>query len=173
MVVQTTDFDAAWDATVHAVDEYFEIDEENRLARRITTYPETAATLVEPWRGDSVGFQQRLEATLQTIRRFAIARVDPVPGGYSIRVEVYKELEFVDRPEKQTGGLAVFPQDFPVNRTREIIGPITPPLGWIPKGYDPALEQRILSQIRRELRRKGMAAPPPTAGLTTAPPPPG
>ena len=157
LVVRATSFDAAWDATVHALDEYFEIDEENRLARRITTFPITGATLVEPWRGDSVGFEQRLESTLQTIRRFAIARVEPAPDGFAIRVEVYKQLEFLDRPERQTGGIATFPQDFPIDRTREIVGPTPAPLGWIDKGTDTALEQKILDRVRRELRSNGAA----------------
>jgi hypothetical protein len=151
LIVRTTSFDAAWDAAVHAIDEDFEIDQENRLKRQISTYPETAATIVEPWRRDSIGLQQRLEATLQTYRRFAIARVEPVPEGFAIDVEVWKELEFLDRPERQTGGQAAFPQDFQINRSREVVGPISPPLGWIPKGRDHALEQRILNRIEREM----------------------
>jgi len=158
MVVRAASFDVAWEATVRAVDEFFEINEENRLARRITTEPVTGATVFEPWRGDSVGFDQRLESTLQTIRRFAIARVEPLPdGGYGIDVQVFKELEDLDRPEKQTGGLATFPQDSPVVRSREIIGPVPTPIGWIPKGRDPDLEQRILRHIRAELLRQGVA----------------
>lgn len=151
LILQTTSFDAAWDATVHALDEDFEIDEENRLARRISTYPETAATIVEPWRADSIGLRQRLEATLQTYRRFAIATVEPVAEGFAINVEVWKELEFLDRPERQNGGMAAFPQDFQISRSREVVGPIAPPLGWIPEGRDFALEQRILNRIEREL----------------------
>ncbi|RUL88479.1 hypothetical protein [Tautonia sociabilis] len=155
MVVHATSFDAAWDATVHALDEDFEIDEENRLARRISTFPETAATIVEPWRRDSIGLRQRLEATLQTYRRFAIARVEPVEGGFEIDVEVWKELEFLDRPERATGAQAAFPQDYQINRSREVIGPVAPPLGWLPKGRDFALEQRILRRIERELLGEG------------------
>ncbi len=151
MVLPASSFDAVWDATVHALDEDFEIDKENRLARRISTFPETAATIVEPWRGDSVGFRQRLEATLQTYRRFAIATVEPVAGGFAINVEVWKELEFLDRPERQNGGQAAFPQDFQINKSREVVGPISPPLGWIRQGRDFALEQRILNRIEREL----------------------
>lgn len=159
LVVQTTSFDVAWDAAVHALDEDFEIDQENRLARRISTYPETAATIVEPWRSDSIGFMQRLEATLQTYRRFAIATVEPVADGYAINVEVWKELEFLDRPERQFGGMATFPQDFQINRSREVVGPIAPPLGWIPKGRDFALEQRILNRIESELLNPGKTFP--------------
>ena len=151
IVVASDDFETVWEATVQALDEDFEIEEENRLARQITTYPVTGATLVEPWRGDSVGFRARLESTLQTIRRFAIARVEPVPGGHEVVVEVYKELEFLDRPERQTGGQAAFPHDFPINRQREIIGPIAPPLGWISKGRDYDLEQQVIRRIERKL----------------------
>ena len=109
-------------------------------------------TLLEPWSGDSVGFEQRLESTLQTIRRFAIVQVDPAPGGgYAVRVEVYKELEDLVKPDRQTGGRAAFSDEFPVNRTREIVGPVPVPLQWIPRGRDTALEQAILDRIRNAL----------------------
>ncbi len=151
IVVETSDFEVAWDAAVHGLDEILEIESEDRLAREIRTYPETSATIFEPWRRDTVGFEQRLESTLQTYRRYAIASVDPVAGGYAIKVEAYKQLEFLDRPERQTGGGASFPQDFPVSRSREIVGPIAAPLGWIDQGPDVLLEQRILRKIRDEV----------------------
>ena len=68
------------------LDEYFDIRNENRLARTIVTDPVMGATLLEPWRGDSVGLDERLESTLQTIRRFARVQINPVPGrGYAVK----------------------------------------------------------------------------------------
>jgi hypothetical protein len=149
LIVPSADFDTVWNQTVAVVDEYFDIASENRLARQITTQPQQGATLVEPWHGDSVGFDQRLEATLQSIRRFAKVTINPAPtGGWSIKVEVYKELEDLSKPERQFGGRAVFNDQLPINRTREIVGPVALPNGWIPRGRDPKLEQAILARIR-------------------------
>jgi hypothetical protein len=149
LIVPTTDFDTVWRETVRVIDEYFDIRTENRLARTIVTDPVVGATLLEPWRGDSPGIPDRFESTLQTIRRFARVRIDPVPGrGYAVRVEVMKELEDLAKPDRQAAGRAVFNNDFPVNRTREIVGPVPAPLQWIPRGRDAKLEQVILQRIR-------------------------
>jgi hypothetical protein len=149
LIVPLNDFEAIWRETVGVVDEYFDIRTENRLARTIVTDPTAGATLLEPWRGDSVGFYERLESTVQTVRRFARVQIDPVPGrGYAVKVEVFKELEDLARPDRQSFGRAVFNNDFPVNRTREIVGPVPVPLQWIPRGRDTQLEQRILNRIR-------------------------
>lgn len=152
LVVPTNDFETIWNKSVAVVDEYFDIAKEDRLARTILTNPKEGATLVEPWYGDSVGFGERLESSLQTIRRFARVKIDPAPGGgYAVKVEVYKELEDLARPERQAGGRAVFDSDFPVNRTREIVGPVPIPNGWIPRGRDTELEQVILARLRNSL----------------------
>ncbi len=152
LVVPSGDFEAVWDETVAVVDDYFDIASENRLAREIVTQPKLGATLIEPWYGDSVGFSERLESSLQTIRRFAIVTVNEAPGGgYAVKVEVYKELEDLVRPDRQISGRATFTDNFPVNRTREIVGPVPLPFMWIPRGRDPKLEQVILNRIRDAL----------------------
>ena len=65
LVVPSTDFDTVWNKTVAVVDKYFDIASENRLSRTIVTQPMIGATLLEPWRPDSVSFTDRLESTLQ------------------------------------------------------------------------------------------------------------
>jgi hypothetical protein len=153
LIIPTDDFELAWKATVRVLDEYFEIATENRIAGTIVTQPTVGSTLFEPWNGDSVGFRERLESTLQTIRRFAQVSVKPNPGGgYAVKVEVYKELE--DVAEARTSGRragAVFNNLFPINRTREVVGPVPLPLLWIPRGRDHKLEQVILARIRHDL----------------------
>jgi len=152
LVVPTDDFELVWKHCVAVVDEYFDIAREDRQARTIVTDPKVGATLFEPWYGDSAGFQERLESTLQTIRRFARIKVESAPGGgYAVKVEVYKELEDLAKPERQAGSRAVFDSDFPVNRTREIVGPVPIPNGWIPRGRDTELEQVILARLRNDL----------------------
>ena len=139
-------------ACVTVLDDYFDIESENRRQRKIVTQPQTGATLIEPWNGDSVGFSERLEASLQTIRRFAIVTVNPTATGtYAVKVEVYKELEDMIKPERQSAGRAVFDNEIPVNRARDVVGPMPLPNGWIPRGRDPKLEQVILAKIKAQL----------------------
>jgi hypothetical protein len=152
LVVPSGEFETVWNKTVAVVDRYFEIASENRVSRTIVTQPRIGATLLEPWSGDSVSFEDRFESTLQTMRRFAIVKIDPAPtGGYLVKVEVRKELEDLIKPDRQAAGRAVFNNDFPVNRTREIVGPVPVPVGWIPRGRDPNLEQAILAGVRNAL----------------------
>ena len=150
--VPSSDFENVWNKTVAEVDKYFDIESENRLSRTIRTQPQMGATMLEPWALDSTTFQDRLEATLQTIRRVAVIHVDPAPtGGFLVKVEVIKFLEDMAKPDRQAAGRAVFNNDFPVNRTREIVGPVPAPLGWIKRGRDQDLEQAILAGIRDAL----------------------
>jgi hypothetical protein len=149
LVVPSADFETVWKATVAVLDEYFDIASENRLSHTIVTHPKIGATLLEPWQGDSTGFDQRLEATLQTIRRFARATITPAPGGgYLVKIEVHKELEDMTKPDRQAAGRAVFNNDFPIQRTRELVGPFPLPNGWIRLNRDAQLEQVILQKIR-------------------------
>lgn len=152
MAIPSADFEAVWKAAVVAVDEYFVIAKEDRLQGKITTDPKPGATLLEPWEGDSVGFGERFECSLQTIRRYSIVTVRPLAtGGYTVQVEVFKELEDLVQPERQSAGRAVFNNQFPLNRTREVVGPVQAPVGWIPRGRDAKLEQAILAKIRSAL----------------------
>jgi len=153
IIIPSGDFEAVWNASVVAVDQYFEIATEDRIQRKIVTQNKSGATLLEPWDGDSVGFYERLESTLQTIRRFAIVTVEPAPSGqgWAVRVEVRKELEDLAQPDRQSVGRAVFNNTFPLSRTREIIGPVPATIMWVPKGRDPKLEQVILGKIKSSL----------------------
>jgi hypothetical protein len=152
LVVSRGDFDTVWNATVAVVNDYFSINTEDRIGRKIVTEPRIGATLLEPWNGDSVGMYDRLESTLQTMRRFAEVTVNPAPGGgFLVKVVVYKELEDLVKPDRQQAGRAVFNNDFPINRTHDIVGALPAPSGWIQRGRDPNLERVILKRIRDSL----------------------
>jgi hypothetical protein len=152
LVVPSSDFETVWKGCVAVVDEYFDIASENRLSGTIFTQPRVGATLLEPWNGDSVGLKDRFESTIQTIRRYSRITVTPAPsGGYVVKVEVFKELEDMAKPDRQAAGRAVFNNDFPINRTFEIVGPVPLPLQWIPRGRDAKLEQVIVERLRLRL----------------------
>lgn len=152
MTVPSPDFEKVWNKSVIVVSKYFPIASENRLAGTIRTESQMTGSIVEPWSSDSASFYDRLEATLQTYRKFVLVHIEPAPaGGFLVRVEVMKELEDIAKPVSQPAGRAVFVNDFPVNRTREIVGPVPAPQGWISEGRDTNMEQLILTGIRDAL----------------------
>jgi hypothetical protein len=172
-VIPPLDAEVVWTQLVDVVDDYFKIHSEQRVVfsngvpaeGRIDTYPQTGATLLEPWRGDSIGFRERLESTLQSIRRRAAVRLIPDPAGWRIETIVLKELENMPRPMRATTGGASFRNDDSLYRygtplptlgqqvgdqPRPVASP-TPNIGWIPLGRDPLLEQRLLARVTAKL----------------------
>jgi hypothetical protein len=148
----SVEFETVWRKTVSVVDDYFVVRSENRLSRTIRTDPKVGATLLEPWLADSVGLEERLESTLQTMRRFAEVKVTPTPdGGHLVSVVVFKQVEDLVKPDRQSAGRAVFNNDFPINRANELPGPVPVPVGWINRGRDAKLEREILRRIRDAL----------------------
>ncbi|HLA85367.1 MAG TPA: hypothetical protein VJL29_11280 [Thermoguttaceae bacterium] len=141
-----------WEHVVDVVDDYFEIAEEIPVSQvdpvgRLNTVPLVGATLLEPWRHDSANFDEKLESTLQTIRRQAVVHVSRVQQGYTVEVIVYKQLEAVKRPMLATGDSSLLRNDDSLTR---VVDPATDePIDdcWIPLGRDTALEQRILGQL--------------------------
>lgn len=155
--------DYVFQQTVDVVDDHFTIDHEEPVRTyegvitegRIDAFPETGSTVFEPWRGDSANGYERLESTLQSIRRTATVRVIPTDGGFLVDVAVFKELEDVSKPDYATVGEATFRHDGSLKRYVDpILGqPVN--RGWIPLGRDAALEQRMLAEICQR-----MNAPP-------------
>jgi hypothetical protein len=169
VVIPPLNADVVWQQMVDVVDDFFKIQTEQRVVfangvpteGRIDTYPQTGATLLEPWRRDSVGFRERLESTLQSIRRSATMRLVPDPAGWRIETVVLKELENMPRPMRATAGGASFRNDdslyrygTPLPTLGEQVGdaprPVASPtrnIGWIPLGRDPLLERKMLSSL--------------------------
>lgn len=189
VLVPALNRDFVWDQIVDVVDDYFQIDQEERVKLvgdvqtegRIDTFPISGATLLEPWRGDSVNYHERLESTLQSIRRRGFVRVIPDPhgNGYLVEVTVTKELEDVPRPIAGSMGASTFRYDTSLPRDTEFDpdphripgdparpnGPRAVTGGWIPMkpdGRDHALEQVMLAKIQSRL-----------GGLPSVPSPPG
>lgn len=149
VMVRANNPDDAWERTVDVVHEYlFEIERENKLGGMLETRYKTGASVVEPWHRDSVGMANRVESTLQSIRRKAYLSVTPVDGGYLIGVEAHKELEDVAKAANLQGA-ATFLDDAVLQRDlNAVVGQATPS-GWVSKGRDVALEQAMLHSIQR------------------------
>jgi hypothetical protein len=152
--ITLTNYETVWETTIAVLDKYFDIAYENRYDGRIETKPQTAATLLEPWHPDTVGLYQRLEASLQTIRRRSFVIVHPAPaGGFQVVVEVYKEIEDLPQPiGSRTAGGTFFQSIQPIQQD-VISSPITAGAGWISLGRDKSLESRIIRDIHTALDR--------------------
>ncbi len=153
--IPVADPQCAWETTVEVVSAYFRIEREEPVRQvgdtliegSIITAPEVSPTVFEPWRHDTAQPEQRIENTLQTMRRRAVVRVIPAQGGHWVDVSVFKELEDVVKPEQATAGAATFRYD---SSLVGIINPITGQQitkGWIPQGRDAALEQYMIAHL--------------------------
>jgi hypothetical protein len=163
--VPIADPQCAWETIVDVVDDYFRIEREEpvRVAGNvpiegtISTFPEVSPTIFEPWRHDTVDADQRLENTLQTMRRRAVLHVTPAQGGCMVDVAVFKELENLVPPEHGTAGKATFRYDSTLSGIVNPVAGERPADGWIGRGRDPSMEQHLIGDL---LSRCGQAATP-------------
>jgi len=112
----------------------------------IETRPTIGGQIFEPWRRDSTPGFEKLQSTLQTIRRFAKVRVIPTAENYLVDIKVYKELEDLPQPLNSTVSGRPLRFDNTLDREFAELFDVVDS-GWIPLGRDYALEQRILQGI--------------------------
>ena len=154
--------DYTWEQIVDVVDDYFRVDQENRVQLvgnvltegRIDTFPQVGSTLLEPQMRDSVGRYNLFESTFQSIRRRAEIRVIPQQGGYFVEAIVQKEIEDLPRPENSTAGAAAFRSDNSLRSTLdEQVSRTRPSNYWIPLGRDCEVELQMLEDIQERLTK--------------------
>lgn len=144
-----------WSQVVDAVDDYFRIAREQPVQNsngilldgRVETAYLVGASIFEPWRKDSTAGFERLQSTLQSIRRRAIVTVRPQGAGYALEVVVQKDLEDTDRTHYATESTAGVRHDGTLIRRTDAYDDSPQTLGWIPLGRDTALEQVLLRDI--------------------------
>ncbi len=143
---------AVWEATVDVLHEFhFDIARENRLSRVIETAYLTGSNVLEPWHSDSVGLENRLESTFQSIRRRVIVNVIPDERGqgFLVSVEAFKELEDLDGLAANSVGAATFNENEPLRRDLNPVVGQSAPSGWLPQGRDLSLEAAILQRMQQ------------------------
>lgn len=154
LFVASTNQDAVWERTVDVLHEYpFYVRREDRLDGVIETEYKTGSGVLEPWHKDSVGHFQKMESTLQSIRRRVVVNITPASNGFYIYVEAYKELEDLVGLAANSAGGATFQESQPLQRDLDLVVGQTTPSGWISQGRDFALEQDILQRIHRSFGR--------------------
>ena len=143
--------DALWERTVDVLHSFqFPVAREDRLARIIETDYKVGSGCLEPWHRDSVGAANRLESTLQSVRRMVRVTLAPVDGGggYAVSVEAYKEREDLPGLAANSPGAATFQENTPLQFDLNPVVGQSAPSGWMPVGRDLALEQAILASLR-------------------------
>jgi hypothetical protein len=121
----------------------------------IETEPQIAPGFEQFWKPGTTDSRERLLATFQTIRHYAVARIEPGErGGFRVYVEVFKELENLPRPSLAAATSPIFRDSPTVDRSAQVIvGPQSSQTQWIPAGPAPhrdyAFEQAILRKIRK------------------------
>jgi hypothetical protein len=150
--VRAQNSEALWERTVDVLHGFqFQVEREDRLTGVIETRYTTGSGCLEPWRHDSVGQANRLESTLQSIRRRVRVRLAPAApgdGAYVVSVEAFKEKEDLVGLAANSPGAATFQEDAPLDRDLNPVVGQTAPSGWIPLGRDLALEQAILANLQ-------------------------
>lgn len=150
LLISTGNEDVAWEQIVDVLHEYhFEIERENRQARTIETKFRVGSGLLEPWHKESVGWQNRLESTLQSIRRKVIVTISPCQQGYAVQVVALKELENLDAVAANSPGGATFQESAPLERDLSQVVGQSRPSGWIPQGRDLELERDLLARLNK------------------------
>jgi hypothetical protein len=148
-LINSFNTDQSWERIVEAINDfYFEIEREDRLAGTIETKYKAGASILEPWHADSVGRENRLESTFQSIRRRIVVSVQPSPpNALQVEVLVFKELEDLPGLAANSPGGSTFQESTPLQRDMlGVIGQSTPSI-WIPQGRDTALEQKMMAHI--------------------------
>lgn len=156
LFVPASNEESVWERTVDVVHDYFEIAKENKPFAgviEIETKPKVGASVIEPWHRDSPGLRNRMESTLQSIRRRGFINISAADGGYIVAIEVYKELEDLPGLAANQPGAATFLQANPLRRDLNLVGQRPSPVGWVSLGRDMALEQTMVQSLQREFSR--------------------
>lgn len=147
--------DFLWLQIVDTLDDYFRIARQQPVVNsrgvvlegKIETSYKVGGSIFQPWQKDNTTGFERLQSTLQTIRRRAIVTVRPETTGYSVEVIVQKDLEDTDRTQHATESIIGTRHDGSRTSRADRFGDSPQTLGWIPLGRDTTLEQTILKDI--------------------------
>ncbi len=156
----SADADRLWNSILDTLRGHgFQIDRVDRPAGVVTTLPEMSKQLFEFWRRDVATARDTWESTLNPIRRRAEVTLTPPGEGtwQNLAVAVYKErLSSPDRQFNSTGAAyQYFGDSLPSTTGHYRV--TTEHDRWLDLGRDPAMEDRILSEILAA----GWHTPPP------------
>lgn len=190
LYVQQSDPCRVWETTVDVAGQFFDRFNREQPVRqiggiltkgRLVSYPQESPTLLEPWRLDAGGTDNRLENTLQTMRHWVDIQVVPAEQesgpdgtvgeirGFWISVRVYEELEQSRGSSRQTAGADTLRYEDSIERVADPVGEVEIHEGWVPMGRNTMLEQKILSRLFEQLYRTPMGYAIPQAVRSQSP----
>lgn len=162
-------YDDVYNRVLNSLDDYFPIKSASRYSGTIETMPQVAPGYEQPWKISTPDSRQRLLATFQTMRHYAVAKIwAGERGGFRVSIEVYKELEDLPNTSLATSSTPIFRDATSLDRRGDVISsPRSADKQWIPAGDAPhrdfAFEQIILRKIQAAEGRK----PTETAATTS------
>ena len=142
--------DPVWERAVIVLHRnHFQIARESKLEGVIETEYRGGSSVFEPWHPDSVGLENRLQSTLQTIRRRVIISMQSDgTGTMTVGVRADKEIEDLPGLAAIYEGGATFQESTPLTRDLDQVVGQTGPSRWLSIGRDPLLERQLLAQIQ-------------------------
>lgn len=150
LLIPSSKVHSTWERAVSVLHRnHFQIARESKMEGLIETEYRAGANILEPWHPDSVGLQNRLESTVQSIRRkvvisFGQNNTDQV----MVSVRVHKEIEDVPDP---TATYADGASSSESNVSEQDLNPVIgqpSPSRWLSRGRDPHLEAQLVAQIQ-------------------------
>lgn len=154
LIIASHHEEVAWEQVVDVLHEYhFQIERENRQAKTIETRYRVGSGLFEPWHKESVGWSNRLESTLQSIRRKVVVTLSPASHGYAVQVVALKETEDLDAVTANSPGGATFRENTTFERDLTQVHGQSRPSGWIPQGRDLELERALLTSLLKHVAK--------------------
>jgi hypothetical protein len=155
LFVASTNSEFVWERIVDVLHDYpFEIERENKLDGIIETKYRIGSTALEPWFRDSPGLRNRMESTIQTVRRKVFVTMTPVEGGFLVTVRADKEIENFNNTTANTVGGATFQENHPLQRDLNAVLAPDVAAGWVRRGRDFPLEHDLTSRLRGVLARQ-------------------
>lgn len=142
--------DSLWEHAIVVLHRnHFQVARESKLEGIIETHYRGGSNILEPWHHDSVGLNNRLESTLQSIRRRIIISMQSTGSGLmTVNVRVDKEIEDLPGLAANYEGGATFQESQPLTRDLDQVVGQSGPSRWLSIGRDPLLERQLLSQIQ-------------------------
>jgi hypothetical protein len=141
--------DSLWERAVMVLNRnHFQVARESKLEGIIETEYRGGSGVLEPWHPDSVGFSNRLESSLQSIRRRVLINMASTgPGLMTVSIRADKELEDVPGLAANYEGGATFSENQPLQRDLDQVVGQAGPSRWLSIGRDPLLEHKLMSEI--------------------------
>ena len=138
-------YEVVWRATVDTIEKDFQIERQDHEGGRIVTRYKEGRTILEPWGMDAQTRYEKLEETVNRVRRRVEAEVTPGEGMSTVAVTVVRERLNYEPPatEYEEG-----PPATPEEREQAAIAAArTPREQWTFMGSDDLVAQRILREI--------------------------